>query len=53
MELRAGRADALKQAKDSAFDTPVMRDVDRTEQPSTSAVMTATFFTVLITFAIN
>src|ERR1035441_3899019 len=34
------------------FDTPVSRDVERTEHPSTSAEMTATFFAVLITFAI-
>ena len=30
--------------------TPVMRDVERTEQPSTSAEMTATFFAVLSLF---
>jgi hypothetical protein len=30
-----------------------MRTVERTEQPSTKAEMTATFFAMLITFAIN
>ncbi len=35
------------------LETPVMRDVDRTEHPSTSAVMTATFFAILITFAMT
>jgi hypothetical protein len=32
------------------FATPVMRDVARTEQPSTSAEITETFLAVLILF---
>ena len=34
------------------FDTPVIRTVERTEQPSTSAEITAIFFAMLITFGI-
>jgi hypothetical protein len=46
----AGRADIGQQPKDGALRTPVRRDVDRTEQPSTSAEMTATRLAVLNLF---
>jgi hypothetical protein len=50
--LRVQAAPTLTSSRRIApFDTPVMRDVERMEAPSTNAEMTATFFAVLITFA--
>ncbi len=42
LELRAGRADAGEQPQDCALRDARQADVERTEQPSTRAEMTAT-----------
>src|ERR1022692_1177192 len=42
---------ATRSRRTAPLDTPVRRTVERTEQPSTSAERTATFFSKLLTFA--
>ena len=49
----AGAADVCQQAKDGALSHAGQPDVERTEQPSTSAEMTATRFAVLNLFMMN
>jgi hypothetical protein len=49
--FRAGRANGYQQPKDSALRYAGRRTVERTEQPSTRAERTATFFSKLITLA--